>query len=48
MNTEIIVEDLEGLKNNRIGHLQRMLDDEKRELLKKVSRHSQAILNSSN
>lgn len=30
MNIEITGEDLETIKNNRVGHLQRMLDDEKR------------------
>jgi vacuolar-type H+-ATPase subunit E/Vma4 len=41
-------EDLENIKINRVGHLQKMLDDEKRELLKKVARHNQAIVSSSN
>lgn len=40
-------EGLEALKNNRVGHIQKMLDDEKRELLKKVNRHNQALVSSS-
>jgi predicted transcriptional regulator len=40
-------EELSTLKSTRVLQLQRMLADEKRELLKKVTRHSQSLLASS-
>jgi hypothetical protein len=41
-------DEMELMKNNRVAQLQRMLSEEKREILKRVSRHNQNILNSSN
>lgn len=35
------------MKFNRVVHLQKMLDDQKKELHKKVNKHNENILNSS-
>lgn len=36
------------MKLNRVAHLQKMVEDEKKEILKKVNRHNQAVITSSN
>lgn len=44
---EAPIEELSTMKQNRVGHLQKMLDDQKRELLRRVVKHNENILSSS-